>query len=397
MFDPIHAIKAGRCYFRNAWGSAILLCVGLSSACAEQPAANLVGGFDPIPVQAIYPPLKPHSSADEALASGQVRNENFAMAARATKPWRIAFLFPHLKDPYWVGCNYGVISEAQRLGIAAHVFVADGYDDLVGQVRQMDEAIAAKYDAIVLSPLSLTANNASITKARAAGIPVFELANDSTSDDLTTKITTSLKGMGFNATQWVIRDAQRRGLKSINIAMLPGPEDAGWAKGEVEGTREAARTAPIKVNIVAVQYGDSDRIVQSQLAAQMLAQHGKKLDYLLGCTGCAPAAVLPAKETGLNGKLRIVAYDLTREIVSLVRTGKIAAAADTKGVSQARVAIGAAVNFLEGRTGKVPHTILIKLGLLDQSNFADYRFDTSTAPEGFVPILSYMPVSGRPR
>ncbi|HEY6897004.1 MAG TPA: TMAO reductase system periplasmic protein TorT [Rhodocyclaceae bacterium] len=355
----------------------------------------LASRFEPIPVYAIYPPLKANGSADEALASGQVRHEKFSMAAPASQPWRIAFLFPHLKDPYWVGCNYGLIGEAKRLGVAVNVFTSDGYDDLVGQLRQMDEAIAAKYDAIVLSPLSLTANNASIAKARAAGIPVFELANDSTSPDLTVKVTTSLKGMGSEALDWVVRDAQKRGLKTINIALLPGPEDAGWVKGEVAGTREAARKAPIKVHIVDIKYGDSDRIIQSQLAAQMFAQHGKKLDYLLGCTGCAPAAVLPAKEAGLKDKLRIVAYDLTREIAGLVRSGAIVAAADTKGVSQARVAIDTALNHLEGRSRQMPHTILIKLGLLDASNLASYPFDTSTAPEGFKPVLSHVPTDTR--
>ena len=369
----------------------VLVCLGQGAAFADQPAPPLGAGYAPIPVYAVYPPLKPGGSADDALASGQVRDERFVMAAPATRPWRIAFLFPHLKDPYWVGCNYGLISEAKRLGVSVQVFTSDGYDDLVGQLRQMDEAIAARFDAIVLSPLSLTANNASIAKGRAAGIPVFELANDSTSNDLKIKITTSLKGMGFEAMQWVIHDAQRRGLKSINVALLPGPEDAGWVKGEVEGTREAARTAPITVNIVDIRYGDSDRIVQSQLAAQLFAQHGRKLDYLLGCTGCAPAAVLPAREAGLNDRLRIVAYDLTREIVGLVRRGDIVAAVDTKGVSQARVAIGAAVDYLEGRIQRVPHTILIKLGLLDSSNLASYPLDTSTAPEGFRPILSYAP------
>jgi protein TorT len=369
----------------------LFLVVGANFAFADRAAPSLATDYVPIPVQFIYPPLKPNGSADDALASGQVRNEKFAMAAPASKPWRIAFLFPHLKDPYWVGCNYGLISEAERLSVAVQVFTSGGYDDLVGQLRQMDEAIAAKFDAIVLSPLSLTANNASIAKARAAGIPVFELANDSTSDDLTIKVTTSLKGMGVEAMQWAIRDARKRGLKSINVALLPGPEGAGWVKGEVDGSREAAAAAPIKVNIVDVRYGDSDRIIQSQLAAQLLAQHGKTLDYLLGCTGCAPAAVLPVREAGLSGKLRIVAYDLTREIAGLVRTGDIVAAVDTKGVSQARVAIGSAVNYLEGRIPKVPHTILVKLGLVDASNLAAYPFDTSTAPDGFKPNLSYIP------
>ena len=395
MFGPIQANRV-KFFFRNAFPIALLCSMGLSGDCAELAMPGAVVKFNPIPVQVIFPPVKPNGSADDALATGQVRNDTFTMAARATKPWRIAFLFPHLKDPYWVGCNFGVISEARRLGVTAHVFTSDGYDDLLGQLRQMDEAIAAKYDAIVLSPLSLTGNNASIAKARAAGIPVFELANDSTSDDLTIKITTSLKAMGVNATQWVIRDAQKRGLKSINIGLLPGPENAGWVQGEVDGTLEAARMAPIKVNIVDVKYGDSDRIIQSRLAAQLLAQHGEKLDYLLGCTGCAPAAVLPAREAGLNGKLRIVAYDLTREIVGLVRSGAIVAAVDTKGVSQARVAINAALSFLEGRTSRLPHTILVKLGLLDQSNLRSYPIETSTAPTGFSPVLTYAPTAVTP-
>jgi protein TorT len=159
----------------------------------------------------------------------------------------------------------------------------------------------------------------------------------------------------------------------------------------VAGTREAAAKAAIKVNIVDITYGDSDRIEQSRLAAQVLADHGKTLDYILGCTGCAPAAILPVKLAGLDKTIRIVAYDLTREIAGLIRKKKIVASADTKGVSQARVVTNAAVSFLEGRTKERPHTILIKLGLVDNGNQASYPFDTTTAPEGFKPILSYAP------
>lgn len=387
----LRILRSKLVYIRQIIIFIILLFGTAISASAVNGAELLADKFDPIPVYAIYPPVKPHGSADDALASGRVVDDHYAMAAHASKPWRIAFLFPHMKDPYWAGCNYGVISEARRLGVAVDILPADGYNDLIGQLRRMDEAIAAKYDAIVISPLSLTANNSSIAKARKMGIPVFELANDSTSDDLTVKVTTSLKGMGIDATEWIIRDAQKRGLKSINIALLPGPSDAGWVKGEVDGTREAARSAPIKVNILDIKYGDSDRIGQSLLAAQLLARYGRKLDYILGCTGCAPAARLPLKEARLNGKVRIVAYDLTREIAGLIRKGEISAAADTKGVSQARVAINAAVNFLEGRTRALPHTILIKLGLLDQDNYAAYDLNTSIAPEWYEPILSYTP------
>ncbi|MBV8123778.1 MAG: hypothetical protein JO370_06820, partial [Paucibacter sp.] len=94
--------------------------------------------FPPITVDLIYPPLKPQSTADEALASGRVQTAQYAATAPARKPWRIAFLFPHLKDPYWLGCDYGVISEARRLGLNVDILVANGYDDLVGQLHQME-------------------------------------------------------------------------------------------------------------------------------------------------------------------------------------------------------------------------------------------------------------------
>lgn len=371
----------------------IILCVLTLSASVTHASADTsrepsVGKFDPIPVYYIYPPVKPHGSADEALSSGRVVDDFYPMAAPASKPWRIAFLFPHIKDPYWVDCTYGLISEAKRLGVAVDIFPADGYDDLIGQLRKMDEAIAAKYDAIVISPISQTANNASIAKARKLNIPVFEMANDSTSDDLTIKVTSSLKGMGIDTTEWVIRDAQKRGLQSINIGLLPGPSDAGWVQGEVQGTREAARKAGIKVNIVDIRYGDSDLIGQSQLAEQMLIKHGKRLDYILGCTDCAPAAILPVKMAGLNTKTKIVAYGLTRELIGNIRKGEIVAATDVKAVSQARLVINAAVDFLEGRTKELPHTILIKLGMVDQSNYANYNYDITTAPKGYSPIFS---------
>lgn len=364
----------------------------LAACCVGVPAlAQQAPKFAPIPVTSIFRPLQANGTADDALASGRVVQGQYAPAAHASKRWRIAFLFPHLKDPYWSGCAYGVISEARRLGVAADILPATGYDDLQGQLQKMDEAIAAKYDAIVISPISMTANNHSIARARAAGIPVLELANDSRSDDLNLKVTTSLRAMGLEATRWAIRDAQQRGLKSINIALLPGPMGAGWVKGEVDGTRIAAQEAPIEVNILDIRYGDSERGLQAQLAGRILARHGNRLDYLLGCTGCAPAALGPIKAAGLDGRIRVVAYDLTSEIAHLVRSKDIYAAADTKGVSQARVAINAAVNLLEGRTKELPHTVLIKLGMLDQQNLANYPFDTSVAPEGYKVVLSHDP------
>lgn len=344
-----------------------------------------------IVVNTIYSPLKLNGTADDTLSNNVAKIETIQFAKVAKRPWRIAFLFPHLKDPYWIGSNYGVISEAKRLGIQADIFVAKGYNDLMGQLSAMDEAIAGNYDAIVISPISLTANNASILKAKAMGIPIFQMGNDSTSGALTSKITSSLKDMGLKAMQWVVEDAQRRGLTAINIALLPGPEDAGWVKGEVDGTMEIIKNARIKIKLLAIKYGDSDRILQTQLARKMLFQFGENLHYVIGCSGCAPAVIQPLNELQLQNKISIVAYDLTQEIKEHIRKGHIKAAADTKAVSQAKVAIHTAINFLENRHVIMPHTILIPIDLVDANNFKTYPFQTSLAPFRYTPQIFYKP------
>ena len=374
----------------SVWQKLACAACGVLALLTGISSNSLAAGFAPVPVDMMTGTVKP-GPADAQLSSERILHTTYSATSPASKPWRIAWLFPHMKDPYWTGCDYGVISEAKRLGIQADIFPATGYDDLIGQMRLMDEAIAAHYDAIVISPVSLTANNSSITRARAHGIPVFELANDSTSAHLVLKVTTSLRDMGISTTRWIVNDARKRVLKSVNLVLMPGPADAGWVKGEVEGTRQAARSAPIPVHILDIRYGDSDRIIQTRLAAEQLALYGRRIDYILGCTGCAPAARLPVSEAGLTGQIKIVAYDLTSEIAGLIRRGEISAAADTKAVSQARIVTDAVVRYLEHRDQPTAKVILVRLGMVDQSNQANYPFDTSIAPSSYQPRLSWKP------
>lgn len=92
------------------------------------------GNFEPIAVDFVYPPVKPLASCKEGLDSGKVVSGAFEKSTPATKPWKIGVLFPHLKDPFWLGCNYAVFEQAERLGVETTLLAAKGYNDLVGQL-----------------------------------------------------------------------------------------------------------------------------------------------------------------------------------------------------------------------------------------------------------------------
>lgn len=351
------------------------------------------GKFEPIDVTYIYGPVKPNASAQEELESGKVKEGKFERTAPATKPWRIGVLFPHLKDPFWLGCDYAVFEQARRLKVEVTLLAAKGYNDLVGQLAQMDDMISAKYDAILLAPISMEGNDESVKRAKEAGIPVINVINDQKSDDLLCKVDVSFWQLGFNATNWAIADAKKRGLKSINAAVLPGPAGAGWVIGEVEGTKAAAKKSPIPFNIEAIRYGDSGKDVQFKLAEDAFTTFGDKLDYLFGCSVCSWSAALPMKEAGLADKVKIVGYDITPDTVNGIDMGLIAAAANCNGADQYRIAMNLAVAYLEGRMKpeEVPHTIMPKSIILDNENFDTYPFYVSLAPKGYRPEFNYKP------
>ena len=53
---------------------------------------------------------------------------------KATKPWRICALFPHMKDTIWLAVNYGIVEEARRQGVAVTIYQAGGYENLPRQL-----------------------------------------------------------------------------------------------------------------------------------------------------------------------------------------------------------------------------------------------------------------------
>ena len=94
-----------------------------------------------------------------------------------SKKWNLCVSFPHLKDSYWVGVAYGIISEGERLGQKVTLLEAGGYTNLERQLRQVEDCISAGADALVLSAISGKGNVNQVNEIRKKGIPVVDLVN----------------------------------------------------------------------------------------------------------------------------------------------------------------------------------------------------------------------------
>ena len=86
---------------------------------------------------------------------------------KAAKAWDICVSFPHMKDAYWLGVNYGVASEAKRLGVKMQLVEAGGYTELNTQINQIEDCVAAGADAVVIGAISYDGLNNLVAEIRA--------------------------------------------------------------------------------------------------------------------------------------------------------------------------------------------------------------------------------------
>ena len=100
--------------------------------------------------------------------SGAKKVVEYTPLEKASKPWNICVLFPHMKDTFWVAVDYGVVEEAKRMGVNMTLYQAGGYENLPKQLSQFDDCMAGNFDAIVVGPIS----EAGMAKKFAEGVKI---------------------------------------------------------------------------------------------------------------------------------------------------------------------------------------------------------------------------------
>jgi len=313
----------------------------------------------------------------------QRENKQYTPLDQAQKKWRIHVFIPHLKDPYWLGVNFGLIDEARRLGISLSIFEAGGYDQLEVQRRQIEESLNGKPDGLVIGAISLDGLNDLIKKAADKGIPVLDLINGISSPDIAARAAVSFWDMGYQAGSYLRRLQESTG-QPLKMAWYPGPKGAGWVKAGDAGLRKAIQGSAIE--ILDAQYGDTGSAVQAKLVEAALSRYAGELNCIVGTAVTAEAAVKILRRRGLADTIKIFSYYYSPGVHRGLRRGDITAAPSDLTVLQARIAVDVMVRILEKRDF-FKH-VAPKVTIVDRDNIGSWDTSTTLAPRGFRPIFS---------
>jgi len=312
----------------------------------------------------------------------------------------ICVSFPHMKDSYWAGVAYGIISEGKRLGQKITLFEAGGYTHLEKQLTQVDDCIANGGEALIIGPISNHGNARQIELIREKGIPVLVIITgmNTTVDANSLQ---SFNSMAYTSCQWITRQhAPEDG--NIKIVWFPGPPAAGWSMAANEGCRRALQGS--HVEIIETKWGDTGKAIQLKLVEETLQAMASgstpEFHYIVGTATTIEGAVGALRERKLENKIKLVAYYYTPGMHVFLKRGLVSMTLSDQMIIQAKIAVDQSVRLLENKpmatkgrpefnnSQRITEHVQPQKILVTPENIVDFDTTTTLAPKGWIPIFS---------
>jgi ABC-type sugar transport system substrate-binding protein len=176
----------------------------------------------------------------------------------------------------WTGIHNQTIIDMLEAEGAKVTYLQDPLNPQV-QVENLNRAIAAKPEAILLLGLDYNSLVPGLTRATAAGIPVINYGGRP--GDASDLITKSIEGhqseLGEMAAENLIEGLESQGLDSGNVMVIKGTAALPQTQDRMVGFKKKLATVP-GMKIVAEEDGNYDQATSQRLAQQLFAQYQSK-------------------------------------------------------------------------------------------------------------------------
>lgn len=248
---------------------------------------------------------------------------SFGAAAQAEEV--IPLIVKNTSNYYFSIVSSGAKKAAQELGVNVPILGPTSFSDIQGQIGILENAVANKPAAIVITPLEFSALGGPITEV-AAEVPVVAVDSAADSDAITAMVTTdNVEGGRKAADALAAAVAETYGSSEGKVAVIIGLAGQSTFDQRLAGFKERLSAEYPKLTVVAERIADGQSTTAVNIMTDLLTANPDlrgvfAADFVMG--GGAAQAVL---ENKAQDKVKLVAFDSTEELVKLLRDGAIAA------------------------------------------------------------------------
>jgi len=263
---------------------------------------------------------------------------------------------------------------AKANGFTVFHYIPTSADNVPQQTALVEEALRAKHDAIVFTPVDVKAMVTPVQKINAAGIPVINV-----SDRLAGGETVAFIG---NDDYSIALDTARALLKAMggkgNLVVLEGPDTIPTAVGRLRGFKDALKEFP-DVKVVLSKSAMYARPAALDLIKTMLKLNPPpQIDGVLAANDAMALGALEAFKEAKKKVPLIVGINASKEVVDLIKAGDILASGDYNGLVEGCLGTEIAIRTL--RKQPVPKEVMAKTSVVDKTNYQAYEIPAERRP-----------------
>lgn len=226
-------------------------------------------------------------------------------------------------DEHWLSVKAGAEEKANELGNINLTFRAPaGKVDPNEQTRMVEDAINQKADAILVAPSDKDALANVIDRAHEAGIPVVIIDSPAETDNYVSFLATDNYVAGALAADTLAEEIGGVG----KVAVINAQAGSGTTIARETGFTDRIAEAYPDIEVVAIQYSDGDKTKALDQATDIMTANPDLAGFYASNEGSTVGVAKAVEESGNKGKIKVVGFDKSADIVSAIENGVIQAA-----------------------------------------------------------------------
>ncbi len=241
------------------------------------------------------------------------------VACQGSKKRTIAVIPKGTSHLFWVTVRQGAEDAGKEFGVDIIWNGPALETDYGRQLEILDSMINRHVDGIVVAASEKKVLNQSLARARKLGIPVTVFDSGVDSDDYLSFVATN----NYEAGQLGARKlAALLGGKGKVAVVMNAPGSASTVERERGFTEAMAKEFP-GVEIVATQFGMSDRAKAMSVTENMLTAHPDLNGLFASCEPMSVGGSQALKSRSLAGKIKFVGFDSSDGLLADMKAGVI--------------------------------------------------------------------------
>jgi ribose transport system substrate-binding protein len=268
----------------------------------------------------------------------------------------------------------GAEAVAKANGITLTHYIPTSPDNVPQQTALVEEALHAKHDAIVFTPVDVKAMVPSVQKINTAGIPVVNVSDRLTGGSTIAFIGTDDYGIALETARTLFKAMGGKG----NVVVLEGPDTIPTAVGRLRGFKDALKEFP-DVKVLLSKNAMYARPAASDLLKAMLkANPSSQVDGVIAANDAMALGAVEAFKDAKKKMPLIVGINASKEAVELIKAGDMLASGDYNGLVEGCLGVEIAIRTL--RKQPVPTEVMAKTAVVDKSNYQAYETPAERRP-----------------